>query len=219
MNQKTFRNCLTAIVLTALSIGPSVIAQEKASGKDAKSGSAQPSESEMMNMMMEMSKPGENHKHLQAMAGTWSYKLKYWMNPEAEASESSGKAVIRSVLGGRYVASETTGKMQMPGADGKMTDMEFKGMSFEGYDNAKKKFVYSWIDNMGTGIMNAEGTYDAGSKTLTYVINDYEPMPGMKTKMRQTVVFTDSNHHTMSFFEDRGGKEVKTMEIAYTRES
>ena len=31
--------------------------------------------------------------------------------------------------------------MEMPGADGKMTKVEFNGMSLEGYDNVKQKFV------------------------------------------------------------------------------
>jgi hypothetical protein len=108
--------------------------------------------------------------------------------------------------------------MQMPGPDGKPMDMEFKGMSVEGYDNAKKKFVASWIDNMGTGIMMSEGTYDAATRTLTYLA-DYEPMPGMKTKMRQVVKTVDKDHRTMEFFEDRGGQEVKTMEMSYERKS
>jgi len=30
---------------------------------------------------------------------------------------------------------------------------------------------------------------------------------------------TDTNHRTIEFFEDRGGKEVKTTEIGYTRKS
>jgi len=106
----------------------------------------------------------------------------------------------------------------MPGADGKLMDVEFKGMAVEGYDNAKKKFVSSWVDNMGTGIMNSEGTYDAGSSTFTYAA-EYEPMPGMKTKVREVLKVTDNDHRTMEFFEDRGGKEVKTMEINYTRKS
>jgi len=41
----------------------------------------------------------------------------------------------------------------------------------------------------------------------------------MKTKVRQAVKFVDANHHTLEFYEDRGGKEVKTMEITYTRKS
>jgi hypothetical protein len=165
---------------------------------------------------MEMGKVGENHKLLARAVGTWSYTVKYWMSPDAPPSESSGTAVTHEVMGGRYFITDHTGKMQMPGPDGKMQDVEFKGMAMEGYDNAKKKFVSSWIDNMSTGIMNSEGTYDAGSKTFTYHA-EYEQMPGMKTKIRETVKITDADHHVFEFFEDRGGKEVKTMEIQYAR--
>jgi hypothetical protein len=140
------------------------------------------------------------------------------MSPELPPSQSTGTTVSRAVMGGRYVVSDHTGKMQTPGPDGKMMNMEFKGMAIEGYDNVKKKFVSSWIDNMGTGIMNAEGTYDADSKTLTYM-GMYEPMPGMKTTMRQVIKLTDPDHRRMEFFEDRGGKEVKTMEITYSRKT
>ncbi len=34
---------------------------------------------------------------------------------------------------------DVTGKMQMPGPDGKMKDMTFKGMGIEDYDNVKKE--------------------------------------------------------------------------------
>jgi hypothetical protein len=70
---------------------------------------------------------------------------------------------------------------------------------------------------MGTGIMQSEGTYDLATKTLTYTA-EYEMMPGMKTKARSLLKLTDSDHHTMEYFEDRGGKEVKVMEITYTRQ-
>jgi hypothetical protein len=126
--------------------------------------------------------------------------------------------VARSVMEGRYLVSDHTGKMQMPGPDGKPMDMEFKGMAVEGYDNAKKKYVASWIDNMGTGIMNLEGTYDSATKALTYLA-EYEAMPGMKMKIREVVTKIDDDHNRMEFFEDRGGKEVKTMQIDYARKS
>src|ERR1043166_1553660 len=119
-------------------------------------------------------------------------------------------------MGGRYFISEVKGKMQMPGADGKMVDTDFLGMATEGFDNAKKKFLASWIDTMGTGIMASEGTYDPATKTLTYW-SEVEMIPGTKTKMRQAIHMTDKDHRTSEFFEDRGGTEVKTMEITYTR--
>ena len=71
---------------------------------------------------------------------------------------------------------------------------------------------------MGTGIENSEGTYDPTTKTLTY-LGSYEPMPGMVTRNRQKLTFTDADHRTMEIFENQGGTDVKTMEIVYTRKS
>ena len=47
----------------------------------------------------------------------------------------------------------------------------------------------------------------------------YEPMPGMKTRIREVLKATDQNHRTLEYFEDRGGKAVKTMEITYAHKS
>jgi len=212
MKRKNSLNCLGAILMSAALGLPTLAAEKETPKKD----SNKPNEAEMMAMMMELSKPGENHKLLEGAVGNWNYTVKWWMSPDAPPSESTGTATARPVMSGRYFITDHSGKMQMPGPDGKMMDMEFKGMAVEGYDNVKKKFVSSWIDNMGTGIMNSEGTYDADSKTLTYNA-EYEPMPGMKTKVREVIKITDKDHHTFEFFEDRGGKEVKTMEINYTR--
>jgi hypothetical protein len=222
---KTMR-CLTAILLASMISLPSFAQDKDAPAKDAtpaakkddKAPAGQPDEAQMMAMMMELAKPGENHKLLQNGVGTWTYKVKFWMNPDPAVppSESTGTTVARSVMGGRYVISEHTGKMTMPGPDGKVMDMDFNGMAVEGYDNVKKKFLSTWVDNMGTGIIYSEGDYDPATRTLTYHA-EYEPMPGMKTKIREVIKITDKDHHTFEYYEERGGKEVKTMEIVYTR--
>jgi hypothetical protein len=64
----------------------------------------------------------------------------------------------------------------------------------------------------------SEGTYDEPGKTFTYT-SEYEPMPGMKQKIRETVKLTDKNHMILEWYENRGGQEVKTMQIDYTRKS
>ncbi len=166
--------------------------------------------------MMELSKLNENHKLLGELVGTWDYTVKMWMAPDAPPTESKGTATRKPLMDGRYFAVEATGAFEMPGPDGKMIKMDFKGASWEGYDNAKKKFVSTWADNMGTGIMYSEGTYDPATKTFTYN-SEVEMIPGMKTKVRETVKVTDKDHHTFEYFEIRDGKDVKTMEINYTR--
>jgi hypothetical protein len=196
---------------------PEPAAVAPASAAVAPAASA-PSEAEMMKQMMELSKMNENHKLLSSLDGNWTYTIKTWMNPDpnAKPQESKGTATRKSVMGGRYVMMDVSGKFQMPGEDGKMKEMQFKGMGLEGYDNVKKKFVGSWIDNMGTGIMFSEGDYDAATKTFTYT-SEMEPMPGMKSQVREVLKMTDTNHMMLEWYENQGGQEKKTMEIAYTR--
>ena len=221
---KTFMPLLTIlfailIVLPSFAQSPAespAVATSPASALGAPTG--QPNPQEMMKQMMELSKLNENHKMLADMDGNWNYTIKFWMNPDpnAKPQESKGTAVRKSVMGGRYFVMDVSGKMQMPGEDGKMKDVQFKGMGLEGYDNVKQKFVASWIDNMGTGIQFSEGTYDPATKTLTYT-GVIEMMPGMRTPVREVLKVTDKDHMMLEWYETRGGQEKKTMEINYTR--
>src|SRR4051794_39249959 len=155
---------------------------------------------EEMKQMMEMSKLNENHKLLATTAGTWSYTVKMWMDPSGKPTESTGTAKREAIMEGRYVSGDYTGKFKMPGADGKMQEMNFHGMSMDGYDNVKKKFVSGWIDNMGTGIMTMDGTYDAATKSFTYT-GEFEMMPGTKEKVRQIIKMPDATHMMMEYYE------------------
>jgi len=222
---KTFLALIT--ILFATVIATSLFAQAPATSPPAASvhsatqstgATGMPDPQEMMKQMMEMSKLNENHKLLADMNGNWNFSIKMWMNPDpnAKPQESKGTATRKSVMDGRYVVMDVTGKMQMPDQTGKMKDMQFKGMGVDGYDNVKKKFVSSWIDNMGTGIQFSDGTYDPATKTLTYT-SEIEMMPGMKTPVREVIKMTDKDHMQMEWYETHGGQEKKTMEIAYTR--
>ncbi len=84
--------------------------------------------------------------------------------------------------------------------------------------NAKQKFVSVWIDNGSTAITIFEGTYDPASRTFTYN-SETEPRPGKKTKVREVIKVTDSNHYSLEGFEEHGDHEMETVEINYTRAS
>jgi hypothetical protein len=197
-------------------ISPAAASTPGAASANAPSG--QPNQQEMMKQMTELAKLNENHKLLADLDGNWTYTIKFWMNPDpnAKPEESKGTAVRKSIMNGRFSTLDVTGKMEMPGPDGKKKEMTFVGHGTEGYDNVKKKFVGSWIDNMGTGIMFSEGTYDPTTKTFTYN-SEFEAIPGMKQQIREVIKVTDKDHHTLEWYENRGGQEVKTMEINYTR--
>src|SRR5439155_25308016 len=115
-----------------------------------------------------------------------------------------------------YVMMDVRGNMQMPGEDGKMKTMQFKGMGMEGYDNVKNKFVASWIDNMGTGSEFSEGTYDPATKSFTYT-SEMEPVPGMKTAVREVIKIADNNNMSLESYENQDGQEKKNMEIKHRK--
>src|SRR5262249_50954189 len=192
-----------ATALAVSSFAQTSPAAEPWAGTATTAQSGQPSAADMQKMMqqmMEMSKLNENHKLLTSLDGNWDYTIKFWMNPDpnTKPQESKGTATRKSIMGGRYVAMDVSGNMQMPGADGKMKTVQFKGMGMEGYDNVKQKFVASWIDNMGTGIEFSEGTYDPATKSFTY-ISEIEPVPGMKTPVREVIKVPDNTHMSLEW--------------------
>ena len=76
--------------------------------------------------------------------GEWNEEVTMWMAPGAPPTVSKATAKNEMIMGGRYQLSKSTGTMM---------GMPFEGMSTVGYDNAKKQFTSTWIDNFGTGTM------------------------------------------------------------------
>lgn len=173
----------------------------------------------MMDAWMKMTQPNENHKLLQKFEGKWTYVAKMFMDPSSEPSESTGKSEMRVIMDGRYVHAEHEGTMMMPGADGQMEKFEFKGAGVTGYDNVKKKFVNSWVDNMGTGILMSEGDYDAATKTFTYHAEMDDPFggPNAKVKVKEVIKWLSDDKHVFEWWEQRDGDWTKMMEITYTK--
>lgn len=202
---KTSKTALTVAVLATAFLAPQLRAED-----------AQPNEAELMAKMAELGQPNENHQQLAQLAGNWTDEVKMWMVPGMPPLVSTGTCTRKPIMNGRFYEGEFKSVMSMPGPDGKMQSMPFTGASLEGYDNAKKKFISTWADSMGTGIMMSEGTYDPATKTFTYTA-EMQMLPGMTRKVREVLKVIDKDHHTFEFYEDRGGKEMKTMEIAYTR--
>lgn len=100
---------------------------------------------------------------------------------------------------------------------GTFMGMPFEGFSIEAYDNAMHEFSSIWVDNFGTGMMYMKGKYDEASKTLTYTGTSVDPMQKKEIGVKEVFKVIDDNNFTMEMYMTDGSKEVKTMEINYTR--
>ena len=152
--------------------------------------------------------PGDMHKWLAKSDGKWDEAITLWMAPGAPPTTSTATCENKMILGGRYQESKHTGSFM---------NMPFEGYSLVGYDNARKVFQSTWIDNMGSGIMNLEGTYDAATKTVTFKGKSTDPMTGAQVDVRETFQVIDDNNQVMEMFMVQGGQEFKTMNRKFTR--
>lgn len=166
-------------------------------------------EKAMMEAWMKAMTPGDNHKHLDAMAGSWDTKLTFWMAPDAPPTTSTGVSENRWILGNRVLEQRFKGTYM---------DQPFEGIGHTGYDNVKKQYWGTWIDNMGTGIMTSTGTSADGGKTWTFKGTYADPMTGKDTSMEEKITVIDKDHHKFEMWGPApDGKIYKSMMIEYTR--
>ena len=164
---------------------------------------------EMMAKWQTYATPGANHKVLDALVGQWTHAGQWWTDPNAEPETFAGSSEVKWIMGGRFLQHFAKG----PGQAGQ----PFEGMGIVGYDNIKKKYQSLWIDNMGTGMMQGEGTYDAEKKELNDRGSLTDPIGG-STTYRGVYRFIDANHYKYEMFTVApDGKESLSMTIDYTR--
>jgi hypothetical protein len=169
------------------------------------------SEEEMkaMEAYMKAATPGENHKALNGMVGTWDTVIRFWPAPGAPVQESTGVSEHRWVLGGRYVEQRFKGTaMGMP----------FEGIGYTGYDNMKKQYFGTWMDSMSTGAMSSTGWAEKGGKIWRFRGSMDDPMSGRSLPVDEVVTIHSPDKHTMEMWNPHtDGKMYKSMEIVYTR--
>jgi Protein of unknown function (DUF1579) len=153
--------------------------------------------------------PGPMHTWMAKSNGTWEAEVSQWMDPAAPPTKAKATNVQSSILNGLYVSGKFSSTMM---------GMPFQGESTLGYDNAKKDFVSTWVDNMGSGIVVMRGTYDEATKTLHLKGKQSDPMTGKDCDIREEMKFIDDNTYTMTMFgSDWEGKETKFMEGTFKR--
>jgi len=138
-----------------------------------------------MKAWMEYAKPGEPHKILAQSNGTWQGDVTMWMSMDAAPSKSTSTIINKMVMDGRY---------QVSSFNGNFMGMPFEGMSTTGYDNFKKIFISTWIDNMGTGIMKMEGPWDETTRSMTLTGKMTDPSTGRECDMKEVFKIIDASN-------------------------
>ena len=154
-----FSAALSLLVLSVFTPSVAFGDEKPKEGTKAAAPAGMPSQEEMMKAWMAAATPGEAHKKLEPVVGSFTVQTKMWMDPSKPPEETAGTSENKWVLGGRFVEQQV---------EGTAMGQPFSGIGYTGYDNYKKKYVGTWTDSMGTMIMTSTGTADASGKKITF---------------------------------------------------
>jgi hypothetical protein len=167
-----------------------------------------PEQKAEMDAYMKAGTPGAPHKAMAATVGTYEAKVKSWHEPGKPPMEETGTATRSMALDGRVLVEDFKGTMM---------GMPFTGHGMRGYDNVTGKHWSIWTDSMSTGLMLSEGTCDA-KETCTFKGTWNDAIKKGPVTSRMTSRRTGPNTEVFEMYgPGRDGKEMKMMEITYTK--
>lgn len=201
---KTRSAIVLSLALTAAASAAAMNTQDK--GKSSQAGQTVPASAAKWK---EFGTPGQAHHALDGRIGKWNVDVKMFEPGNATPTESKGTSEVKWIMDGRFIEENVTGEwMGQP----------FQGRGTSGYDNIKQKYVSTWVDNMSTGVMYAEGTADSGGKGFTFNGECPDPVSGKYTRGRSVDKMVDADHWTMQSYKmGPDGKEFLAGQLDYTR--
>jgi hypothetical protein len=162
----------------------------------------------MMKAWQDFMTPGDMHKWLAKWDGTWTGEVTSYMGAEGQPSKSTATMTNKMIMNGLY---------QMSDYSGTMMGQPFQGHGILAYDNAKKEFVNTWIDNMGSGVLVMRGSLDTTNNVLSIKGTQTDPVTGKDAMIREEVRFIDDNTHSFTMWGEMNGKEHKFMDATFKR--
>ena len=151
---------------------------------------------------------GPEHKLLEKWAGQWETTMKMGGSADAPPTTTPGTSKARLECGGLWLITDF---------DSSIMGMPFHGHETLGYDAAKKKYVLCWVDSMSSSLSIGEGTFDAKTSTMNFVVKGRD-MTGAEQTWRQADVWKDADTREWTMWsQSADGKEQQDLQIVYKR--
>jgi hypothetical protein len=184
--------CLMAPVAVAQEM-PEMTAEEKAA----------------MEAWMKAGTPGDPHKALSPMVGSFDVKMTMWHGPDTPGEEVAATSESRWVLGGRWIEQKYTGTVM---------GQPFEGLGYTGYDNMEGQYVATWMDSMSTYMMTMTGKASPDGKKFSFSGLMPDPALGKSVPLDDEVVIVSPDRFESRMYSvTPDGKRYKMMEFIYTR--
>ncbi|MEE8105207.1 MAG: DUF1579 family protein [Planctomycetota bacterium] len=197
------RNIGVYSAIAAICFGGLAISQEPPQGENEDMA-------KMMAASMAVRSPGEHHKAMEYFLGKWNVEITMKGFGAQPDMTSKGVAEFKWLIAGRWMAQDLNAQMG---------GMPYRSYSIAGFDNVKKKFVTTVVNNMDTAMLRVEGTVvdptgkiNAQYGTLDEYLTDEHDKP-----FRTVTKKTDDDHFVLEIWDlgiGENGKIVMLFDYA-----
>jgi hypothetical protein len=198
------KSLICIIGILAATLGPTLPVAAQSAAKAA-------NQAPMAKALESAMTPGEGHKRLNPLIGTFNVAIKIWVTPEGPPIESTAASVNTWVLGGRFV------QMML---NGDTPNAPFSGTGHIAFDNVTRNYQAAWMDTGSTAITLYTGKLDASGKAALMKGSMSNVLTGKPSpvELRMTIQ-PDGSHLTQLWGQGKGksAKMVKLMELQYTK--
>jgi hypothetical protein len=193
---------IAALAVAALCLAGPSFAQQAGGSSPAKAAA-------VVKAMDNAMTPGDYHKRLEPMIGSFNVRVLIWVDPGKPPIESTASAVSTWVLGKRFVQTMLVGGP---------SDAAFNAVGYIGYDNVAKLYQAAWMDDGSTAVTLYTGGFNADGKSATMKASVTNSSTGKPTPLELRMALgADGGHVTQLWGQGFGTKNFKMMELQYTR--
>jgi hypothetical protein len=159
---------------------------------------------------LEAGTPGEHHRHLDPLVGTWSARFTIWAEEGAEPTETTGTIKRRWVLGGRFLEETVETKTETG---------PFNGIGYIGYDNLEGRYEIVWMDSVSTAMFTETATFDEDDRILRLRGSHRDAATGRTIDTWGELDLSDPDRQTfVGYAIDEDGDPRKTFESVTERQ-
>jgi len=166
-------------------------------------------EKKAIEVMEAYATPSEKHKYLQYFVGEWDSLMKFLDEKGSVMMTGTQTITVKSIFGERFLWATLKGVLY---------EKPYEAYVITGFNNYKKEIFAFQISSSGTAYFISSGTLSEDNKVRTETGTMDDELTGKKINVKAVTTLIDQDHYTYDFYlVDETGKEIKYMEILYTR--
>ena len=163
-------------------------------------------------------KPGENHELFKQMIGEWEVKMVFY--GRGKGWESKCKARNELIHGERFLIENIEGEIYAPDDSGIMRLEVYSSTKIIGYDNYKKAYCGSFVENQNSHMLNFIGRkpLKGESNQIEFFGLSDEPMLEINdSTMKYTLEIIDSKTYIWKVFALALGEDSIAFEYLFKK--